>query len=96
MNAPNAYVGRSFSSDMSSWKKGNVGLCEYRPCMIFLNAFERVFLLKLVQVMAEGHLGLSAWMPPPTLGLTARDVDSLHQALILVPRSDSIFGPPLA
>jgi hypothetical protein len=54
------------------------------------------FHLKHIQVMTEGHLGLSAWMPPPTLGLTARDVDSLHQALILVPRSDSIFGPPLA
>jgi hypothetical protein len=64
--------------------------------MIFLNAFGCVFLLKHVQVMAEGHLGLSAWMPPPTLGLTSRDVDFLHQALTLVPRSDSIFGPPLA
>ncbi len=54
------------------------------------------FPLKHIQDMAEGHLGLSAWMPLPTLGLTARDVDSLHQAFTLVPRSDSIFGPPLA
>jgi hypothetical protein len=64
--------------------------------MIFSNAFDGVFLLKHLQDMAEGHLGLSAWMPPPTLGCLARDVDFLHQALTLVPRSDSIFGPPLA
>ena len=64
--------------------------------MIFLNAFECVSTPKHIQDMAEGHLGLSAWMPPPTLGLTARDVDFLHQALTLVSRSDSIFGPPLA
>jgi hypothetical protein len=63
--------------------------------MLYLNAFVCVFLLKHVQDMAEGHLGLSAWMPLPTLGFTARDVDFLHQALTLVPRSDSIFGPPL-